>query len=313
MSQWHPLTPSTDLVGDPEALRARLDRDGYLFLPGLVPAADVLRVRADVTTALRDARWLDADAEPDEAVPGPGAQRETPKGTPEYFAGYEAIQRQQSFHELAHHPRLVEVTGQLLQEDVLVHPRKIARAGMPGDQSFLTPPHQDYRLIQGTGDVLTVWLPLGLCPHELGGLAILAGSHRLGLLPVQSVAGVGGVRVDIELDQSDPRWQASPMGPGDALLFHSLTVHGAKPNLTDRLRLSADFRYQSVREPVVAGSLGVHWSPPLPGYEEITRGWSSTASVDAPEGVTVSAGVDLWDPALPTPASRLVTLPAAAV
>ena len=312
MTQWHPLTPSTHLVGNPELLLKQLDEDGYLYLPGLLPAEDVLKVRADVTSALQAAGWLSPDHDADAAVPGPGARRESAKGSPEYFVGYEAIQRQQSFHELAHHARILEVTGQLLQDDVLVHPRKIARAGLPGDQRLATPPHQDFRLIQGTGDVLTVWLPLGDCPHDLGGLTVLAGSHRLGLLPVQTVEGVGGVRVDIDLDPTDPRWQASPMGPGDVLLFHSLTVHGAKPNLTQTMRLSCDFRYQSVREPVVQGSLGVHWSPPLPGYDVLTQGWTSTASVEAPDGVVVAPGLDLFDPEIPTPPSRLVTLPTTA-
>ena len=42
---------SSSLLDDGEALAQRLDADGYLFIKGLLPRADVLRVRA---------RFLDA-------------------------------------------------------------------------------------------------------------------------------------------------------------------------------------------------------------------------------------------------------------
>ena len=92
------------------------------------------------------------------------------------------------------------------------------------------------------------------------------------------------------------------------LVFHSLTVHAAKRNHTDRLRLSVDFRCQSSREPVVEGSLTPHYYPVVPGHDELTRGWTSTQAVGVPHAPTV---VEMFDPftgpATP-PASRLVTL-----
>ena len=37
-------------------------------------------------------------------------------------------------------------------------------------------------------------------------------------------------------------WRGGDFAAGDAVIFHNLTVHRGSPNLTDRLRLSADFR-----------------------------------------------------------------------
>lgn len=294
-----------------DTLRQRFDDEGYLYLPGVVSGEVVNGVRADFLTALGKVGWI-ADGPVGSDVPTDKAQRESPDADERFFEGYIELQRLQTFHELPHRQELMEVAGILLQDEVLCHPRKIARAALPKDFVFMTAPHQDYRLIQGTGDVLTVWLPIGDCPGDLGGLAVLSGSHRLGLLEVTEAPGVGGLKVDIPADFEDPSldWRVSDMTAGDVLVFHSLTVHSAKPNVTDRLRLSADFRYQSVNEPVVAGSLSPHGAPFVPEYDELTRGWTSTASVEAPAGVQVVEQFDVFMPGVPTPPSRILSLTA---
>jgi len=288
----------------------RLATDGYLLLRGLLPAPAVLEVRAEVTRALAEVGWLAPGTDPVDAIPGPGFQPEQAAITDEYFTGYEAVQRLQAFHELAHDPALVTLAAALLGEDparVLVHPRKIFRASPPGD-ALRTPAHQDHRLIQGTVDVLTMWIPLGDCPVELGGLAVLTGSPAGGLRPIRPAPGVGGVVIDGDLDalERDPNWRHVPMAAGDVLLFHALTVHGARPNRSDRLRLSVDFRYQRASDPVAEGSLKPHWFPRLPDHDELCRGWTSTAAVAVPDGVRVAPPFDAFDPALATPPSTLV-------
>jgi hypothetical protein len=292
-----------------EALCGRFDEEGYLYLPGLVPAEAVQGVRADFLGALGKVGWI-ADGPPGSAVPTERARREPLDPDPAFFEGYIELQRLQSFHELPYRPELMEVSRILLQDEVLCHPRKIARAALPKDFVFMTAPHQDYRLIQGTGDVLTLWMPMGDCPDDLGGLAVLSGSHRLGLLEVTEAPGVGGLKVDIpaDFDSPDLDWRVSEMAAGDVLVFHSLTVHSAKPNLMDSLRLSADFRYQSVNEPLVPGALGPHGAPYVPEYDELTRGWTSTASVDAPPGVKLAEPFDVFAPGIPTPPSRILSL-----
>ena len=300
------LSDATALAGDPDALRGRLASEGYLWLRGLLPAGEVTEVRAAITTALDAAGWLADGSDPAEARPGPGFRHERAQVDDAYLAGYELLQRVQRFHELAHHPALVGLAAGILDAPVLAHPRKIVRASPPDDDAFRTPAHQDYRLIQGTVDVLTAWIPLGDCPDELGGLRILAGSPAQGLRPVAAASAVGGVAID-ERDEDPDRWRHAPMAAGDVLMFHSLTVHAARPNRTDRLRLSVDYRYQSQHEPIVAGSLRPHWWPRVADHDELTRGWTSTAAVDAPAGLRVAPPLpDPLDPDLVPPPSRLV-------
>lgn len=289
----------------PSELLSRLDEDGYLFLPGLLPPAAVEGTRADVLAALANAGWL-ADGDGGTGQPSPRACPEKPDNEPEYFRAYEAVQRLQRFHELAHHATLTAVMERLLGTSLLVHPRKVARIGLP-DDDLIVAPHQDLRFNQGTPDTLTAWIPLGACPGELGGLRVLPGSHRQGLRPVRPAVGVGGLEIDGDVPFGD-EWATTDFDCGDVLVFHSLTVHAAKPNRTDRLRLSVDFRYQAATEPVVEPSLRPHYYPSIPSYDELSGDWTSTSGIATPEGLTVVPRSDRMSTPDEPIRSRLITL-----
>lgn len=297
-----PFVDSTDLLRDPPALRNRLAVDGYLYLPGLLPPQKVAAVRADVVTALDGAGWLGPQATEQRPLPSARAVRE---GGPGYFEPYTAVQRSQRFHELAHDPAALQLFADLFDETVLVHPRKIARTSLPHDDEY-TPPHQDFRLIQGTVRAMTMWVPLGDCPASLGGLRMLSGSHAQGLVRSRTARGPGGLAVDVAED--DPAWCTTDYAAGDVVVFTSLTVHGALRNNQDVLRFSADFRYQPLDEPVVAGSLGPHFAPEVPAWPVLTHGWTSTASVATPPGVRTVAMRHPLDPELEADAEALLSM-----
>ncbi len=60
-------------------------------------------------------------------------------------------------------------------------------------------------------------------------------------------------------------WVEGQVNAGDVLIFHSLTVHAAAPNISDRMRLSLDCRFQDARRTlnpsnlVFAGESGKSW------------------------------------------------------
>ena len=294
------LTDSSPLLLDGPALRNRLGADGYLFFRGLLPPALVRRVRGEVFAALDDAGWLAGGSSIDAPVPSTRAVRE---GGPGYLEAYVGIQRSQSFHELAHAPALTDLLDRIIDEPVLVHPRKIARTSLPRDVEY-TPPHQDFRLIQGSVDTFTVWVPLGDCPASLGSLRMLAGSHKQGLIDADPGKGPGGLKVDVSDDHPD--WRTTDYRSGDLIVFTSLTVHGALPNTEDHMRFSADFRYQPLSDPVLQDSLHPHYYPDVPGWEVLTAGWSSTSAVEPPDGAVTAGMVSPLDPGLRAPASRLL-------
>lgn len=254
---------------EPAQLRARMAEDGYLFVRKLFDPDALLAVRRDVLALCKASGWLH-----------PGVPMMEGRGRSDLHGGhwegtalYRQVQRLESFHALAHSPVILELMQHLVQSEVLVHPRNIQRVTVPGFVKRTTPPHQDYHLIQGTHRFYTLWFPLGDCPIELGGLAVAPGTHRRGALPICPSEGVGGVQVDVNPDELT--WHTSRFELGDALLLTGLTVHRALPNLTgDVYRLSVDFRYQSVNDPVVWDSLEPHMGGVT--WKEVYAGWQAT-------------------------------------
>ena len=116
-------------------------------------------------------------------------------------------------------------------------------------------------------------MPLGNCPRQLGGLATLRGSHKLGILSTQPSAGAGGQAV--VLDGIEQEWFETDFEIGDALFFHNQTVHKSLPNLTDnQIRLSVDYRYQPASQPIVQSSVRPHGD--VLTWEEVYEDWDST-------------------------------------
>lgn len=302
-----PLHDSTRELTDTTELRARLRSDGYVFLRGVVPPEDVLRVRRAVVSVLEQEDWTAAGTDADDLIPGPRACLEAAEG---YFDAYARILGLQEFNELAHHPAILDVMARLVNGPLLVHPRKIARASQPHTSEY-TLPHQDFRLVQGTVDALTLWMPLGEAPTALGGLRVLSGSAAGGLLPVKPAKGPGGIAIDGRVD-GDGGWATTDYDVGDVIIFHSLTVHGAMPNKTDHMRLSADFRYQSCTEPVHVASLRPHYyggHPDVPGWNVLTQGWTRRDAIATPDALQPTNDFhDPLDPAMPTPRPALVDI-----
>jgi ectoine hydroxylase-related dioxygenase (phytanoyl-CoA dioxygenase family) len=242
-------------------LRAVMEEHGYLFFRGLVPADEVLRVRRDVLELCAEAGWLNPSRDVMDGIAAPG-HKPLKEGMPEYTPVYRKVLKTPSFHDFPLNLSLRRVAQKVLglaaPDDVLVHPRRIGRVTFPNLLSATTPPHQDHHYIRGAVETYSCWTPLGECPIELGGLAVLPKSQTRGFLEhsVKST-GVGGAGVPLEGEAL--QWHLSDFGVGDVLFFHSFTIHKAMPNLTEnRLRVSTDNRYQRPKDAIDPGSLKPH-------------------------------------------------------
>jgi ectoine hydroxylase-related dioxygenase (phytanoyl-CoA dioxygenase family) len=249
----------TSAQTDSAALRAAMEEQGYLFFCGLLPAEDVLAVRHEVLQLCSEAGWLDTSRDVDDGISAPG-QKPLQEGMPEYMAVYRKVLKLPSFYNFPTHPQLMNIARQLIDSEVLVHPRRIGRITFPHFESAATPPHQDHYYIRGAVETYSCWTPLGDCPMELGGLAVEPGSHRQGFLE-HSVAssGVGGKGVPV--DENETQWHSNDFAAGDVLFFHAYTIHKALPNKThDRLRISTDNRYQREGDAIDPGALKPHFN-----------------------------------------------------
>lgn len=285
--------------------RHHLIRDGYLFIRDFLPEGEV----ADVESCIREAvaatpGWIAENSDPSGWKAGPSAANNLDE-EPDFIAMYRRIQSIQMFHEFAHHPRILSIVGRLLQDEVFAHSNHVARVVGPFPEIESTKNHQDWRPIQGAADTLTVWIPLADIPVEFGGLRILEGSHRLGVLPVESSSRPGGVSIPVA--DNDKQWRTASYRRSDVLIFHSLTVHGGLPNKTDELRRSCEFRYQRISDPAVESTVQrPHWYPAIPDWPELTAGWTSTSSIETPDFVRVDI-LDDTQMELPTPPSPLLS------
>jgi ectoine hydroxylase-related dioxygenase (phytanoyl-CoA dioxygenase family) len=237
-----------------------MEEQGYLFFRALVPEADVLAVRRAVLEHVREAGWLDPSRDVMDAVVAPG-QEPTTEGRPEYMAVYRKVLKTPLFHDFPCHPALMAVARALIDGEVLVHPRRIGRMTFPNFTAATTPAHQDHFYIRGSVDTYSCWTSLGDCPVELGGLAVWPGSHRQGYIDhtERHPGAVGGHGVPV--DEAQAVWHTGDFRAGDALFFHSYTIHKALPNLTaDRMRLSTDNRYQRAGDAIDPGALKPHYN-----------------------------------------------------
>lgn len=266
------MQESTELVGEPDRLRERLAEDGYLYFPGLLDREKVMKVRRDVLAALGQAGWTDTDALP---ISGRVGRTPVREGDPEFFDALDQVQKVESFHTLAHDPNLVAAMQSVMGPSVFTHPLKIARLIFPDFEAVSTPPHQDFPNNQGTPNLAATWIPIGDVTPELGGLAILRGSHKWGPLPLANHLGAGNRCAVLPLDMLEEcRWVTTDFSAGDVLLFPSLTVHAALHNLSGRFfRLSVDFRWQEQGEALTEGCLEPHFGRQT--WDEIYADWKS--------------------------------------
>jgi ectoine hydroxylase-related dioxygenase (phytanoyl-CoA dioxygenase family) len=272
------LHDSGRFLGDPRALAEQFAEDGYVLARSVVDRHGVEQLAIDVMKVLADQGLLTNDENALERF------RQT------RASFYIAVQRLESFHALSHDPKLMAFVRALVGDDAFAHPRRLLRAMLPRIPELVTPPHQDFTYIRGTERTVTAWLPLAPCRAGEGALRLLVGSHRRGQLalhPSDALAGAG-----VKVADDDPDWGSADLEPGDVLVFHSMTVHGASPNTSEHIRLSADYRYQSASQPVAEASLLPSGYPEVPDWPQLLGdlGWAERW-LSVPNGVEI-VGLD---------------------
>jgi ectoine hydroxylase-related dioxygenase (phytanoyl-CoA dioxygenase family) len=234
------LVDGSPLLDDPQRLREIAERDGFLYLRGLLAENLVLGLRATILEFAERIGWLDGEAPVSEARALPG-KRVGCYQDPDWVNLQVHVQNRPEMWALgdhrAIHRALSAVEGR--SSYLYLSTANTCRVFSP-HADMATQPHQDGHYFKLTADFWTVWIPLGDCPLELGPLALLAGSHKLGL---QNHTGLGVADGGVAVPE-DTCWSAGHLRCGDAILFHPFTLHRSLPNESGRrLRLSADFRY----------------------------------------------------------------------
>jgi len=270
LHQTAPFSDATSLLNNPETLRAVARRDGVLFFKKLLDPSDVLAVRRPIMDIAAEQGVLNPDSNPMDGLAGPEVADAWGEADGKMWreAIYPGIQKLREFHALAQHPCILAMFEKLFDGPVFAHPRNIARMIGPGTARFTTPPHQDNWYIRGSEETWTLWMPLGDCPETMGGLAVMPGSHHGGKRKMRRAEGAGGNEVE---GLEEHEWLYSGFEAGDVVVFQSLTIHQGVDNRSDRVRVSIDFRYQAMNEPVHQHSLNPHLN--ILSWEAIYEDW----------------------------------------
>lgn len=262
---------STDIRADGPALKARLERDGYLFIRGLLPRETILAVRKRLLEKAAAGGWLDPSEPAESGIAHPAAACKDPEER--YMRVFRHLWSDEELHRLRTRPEVVALFERIFGEKPLAHPMFVQRNIFPqrSDFDFTTGIHQD-RVHIGGATSYAMWMPLGDCPREKGALAVAAGSHKSGILETKVGTGAGGMDISVPIPGT---WVTGAFQAGDALIFSDVTVHKALPNLTREIRQSFDARYQPASQPVADTNM-----VPYAGcgtWDEVYKSWSSRA------------------------------------
>ncbi len=161
------LRRSDGCLNRPDVLRERMERDGYLYLPGFFDRDDVMAVRVTLTRRLGEQGLLDP------AFPPSGRGLES-EAADRVQAGTGPKQSRPA--KCGFRPAPARLLRGLLRrsgEAFRFHLAACRRAWAG------TNPHCDLVYMgRGTHNLLTCWIPYGDVPLELGGLMILEDSHH---------------------------------------------------------------------------------------------------------------------------------------
>jgi ectoine hydroxylase-related dioxygenase (phytanoyl-CoA dioxygenase family) len=246
MQSYPDFLDSSDLRDDGSALRARLERDGYLFIRNLLPAETILSVRSRLLAKAAAGGWLDPNSPVEAGIANPESACKDPEDR--YMRVFRTLWSDEALHRLRTHPTVIDLFTRIFGEPALAHPMFVQRNIFPqtGDFDFTTGIHQD-RVHIGGATSYALWMPLGDCPREKGALSVAAGSHTQGVLDTKVGSGAGGMDIAVPIPGT---WVTGAFKAGDGLIFRDVTVHKALPNLTNEIRMSFDARFQPLSEPI---------------------------------------------------------------
>ncbi|MBP3965820.1 phytanoyl-CoA dioxygenase family protein [Paenibacillus lignilyticus] len=254
------LRSANDILDNAEALRERLEEDGYLLIRGFHKREDVMKARGGILNKLNGMGRLDPEFPIEDGVIAAGS-----KGVMFGGAANDEDPDMQGFYNLVNSSNVMGFFDRLLGGESMTYDYKWPRAVGNGD---FTGAHYDIVYMgRGTKQVYTMWTPLGDVPYEQGPLAICLGSQHFDKM--RSTYGQMDVdRDNIELGwiSKDPvecvekfggQWATTPFEAGDMIIFGMFLLHGSVNNMTNRYRLSSDTRYQLKSEPVDERWVGV--------------------------------------------------------
>ncbi|KAI1611211.1 hypothetical protein EDD36DRAFT_467205 [Exophiala viscosa] len=276
-------------------MRRRLFEDDYVFVKGLLPREDVLKMREHYFSQFQSFGLLKPGTDPVDGIYNSAADVSMHNGidggeaTGEELQALVAAHVQQHYLDFVAHPKLRSMVRQLMEwdEEVMLMGTML-RHDIPGGKS--TGLHYDKLFLRG-GEAffLTAWVPIGHVGSSGGGLFYLEDSTELAdgiendfnerakdfsieekiSALNRNMTATGVLSLDPTVFQEDNahlskrkrfRWLVANYEAGDVVFHLPYTIHsaGANQDTSGRIRLSTDLRFHDKKD-FDAGTIDKRW------------------------------------------------------
>ena len=219
-----------------ELVKQKCDRQGYVFIPQFLNTDEVEELRREIE------RYIE-DVVPQ--IPSRDVYFEV-KDQPETIKQLIRMSQYDSYFEkLIFNDRFVKLAELLLGCTVIG--KNMQWFNKPTGVSRATPPHQDgYYFMLEPNEAVTMWLALDEVTEENGCVRYVSGSHLRGMRAHERTDTLGFSQGIPDYGVEDRKKEvAVPARPGDLLVHHSLMIHRAEANMSDRKRRALGLVYYS--------------------------------------------------------------------
>ena len=251
---WGEMEDSSPLLGNIQALRSKMEEEGYLLLRNFFPRELIRQARLAFLELLNASGTFASPLEEGRLLSGAHVTDLSP----------DAVRKCEAIKRVVFGPEIKAFYETFLEGNIRHFDYVWARTMGTG---YGTKPHCDLVYMgRGTHRLYTAWIPYGDVTYDIGGLMILEKSQQhasrirnyLELdvdtycenIPDRKVYGALSNNPVSLRQKLGGRWLSTEYRMGDLLTFPMDTIHGSIDNQTAQIRLSTDTRYQLASEPV---------------------------------------------------------------
>lgn len=217
-----------------QSVKAEFDRDGYIVLRGFIDSAELFTLQNELD------RYINQVVP---TLPGADVMYEVKGDSTTLKQLARMRQHDRFFDALIKQPKWQRLAETLLGEAAI--PQELEWFNKPAAIGKPTPPHQDgYYFMLEPNRAVTMWLALDHVDESNGCMRYIPGSHLTGMRPHGRTEVLGFSQGIVDFGAAD-RAAEIPIHaqPGDLLVHHSMTIHRATANASNRSRRSLGFVY----------------------------------------------------------------------
>jgi ectoine hydroxylase-related dioxygenase (phytanoyl-CoA dioxygenase family) len=223
------------------------NQNGYLILRGFLSEADINDLRLSIAGMVRHACGLKQSKNLDRTV-----INISKTNRPVLTELYDTGSRNLYLYKIATSKKIQKLSRTVLGSSTLSLSALSMRIDLPNEDDKLIDWHQDYPFIQDSPGGLVFWFPIFNVQKNSGGVRLIPGSHKDGIIKVKNRSDRRGWFLEPENYHSlESKHSVCPyLLPGDLLIMSNLIMHKSAPNRSRIVRWTGQFRIGDFLNPV---------------------------------------------------------------